>query len=140
MNLFLKHFVFINLLILSANCHGKLSPEKRGTEAASTWVTLIDQEKYGDSWKTASRLFKNSLSSKAWSKQIAPIRKKLGKLIRRSYKSATYYPKLPNAPAGKYVVVLFKVDFENQKNLTETITPMLDADGVWRVSGYYIKK
>ncbi|MGB5422961.1 MAG: DUF4019 domain-containing protein [Desulfobacterales bacterium] len=28
---------------------------------------------------------------------------------------------------------------ENKASAVETITPMLDKDGQWRVSGYYIK-
>jgi len=28
---------------------------------------------------------------------------------------------------------------ENKTSTVETITPMLDKDGQWRVSGYYIK-
>ena len=29
--------------------------------------------------------------------------------------------------------------FEHKKAAVETVTPMLDKDGHWRVSGYFIK-
>ncbi|MGB7602254.1 MAG: DUF4019 domain-containing protein [Candidatus Sulfotelmatobacter sp.] len=29
--------------------------------------------------------------------------------------------------------------FKHKQSAVETITPMLDKDGKWRVSGYYIK-
>ena len=29
--------------------------------------------------------------------------------------------------------------FENKASAVETVTPMLDTDGIWRISGYYIK-
>jgi hypothetical protein len=28
---------------------------------------------------------------------------------------------------------------ENKAAAVETVTPMLDADGVWRVSGYFVR-
>ena len=39
-----------------------------------------------------------------------------------------------SSKSGKYVY-----SFGNKKAAVETITPMLDKDGKWRVSGYYIK-
>ncbi len=53
--------------------------------------------------------------------------------------SKNYQTSLPGAPDGKYVVIQFKTSFENKKSATETITPMMDNDGKWRVSGYFIK-
>jgi hypothetical protein len=37
------------------------------------------------------------------------------------------------------VIVQFDTSFANKKEAVETITPMLDPDGQWKVSGYYIK-
>jgi hypothetical protein len=36
-------------------------------------------------------------------------------------------------------VIHYQSSFEHKKSATETVTPMLDNDGQWRVSGYYIK-
>jgi hypothetical protein len=33
----------------------------------------------------------------------------------------------------------YDTSFANKKSATETVTPMLDNDGQWRVSGYFIK-
>jgi hypothetical protein len=52
--------------------------------------------------------------------------------------SAQYRTSLPGAPDGEYVVIRFKTEFENKKEAYETVTPMKDKDGEWRVSGYYI--
>ncbi len=46
---------------------------------------------------------------------------------------------LPGAPDGEYVVIQIQTSFENKKSAVETITPMLDKDGRWRVSGYQIR-
>jgi len=42
-------------------------------------------------------------------------------------------------PDGEYVVIQYDSSFEHKQSAVETVTPMLDKDGKWRVSGYYIK-
>ena len=46
---------------------------------------------------------------------------------------------LPGAPDGKYVVIQYDTVFENKSSAVETIIPMADPDGAWRVSGYFIR-
>jgi hypothetical protein len=53
--------------------------------------------------------------------------------------STTYATELPGAPDGEYVVIQFAASFKAKKSAVETVTPMKDEDGSWRVSGYYIK-
>jgi hypothetical protein len=36
------------------------------------------------------------------------------------------------------VVLKFDTSFANKKVAVETVTPMLDKDGKWRVSGYFV--
>jgi len=66
-------------------------------------------------------------------------REPLGKVLWRKVKSATYTKTLPGAPDGEYVVIQYDTSFEHKQSAVETITPMLDQDGKWRVSGYFIK-
>jgi hypothetical protein len=37
----------------------------------------------------------------------------------------------------EYVVIQYETQFEHH-TATETVTPMLDKDGAWKVSGYFI--
>jgi len=67
------------------------------------------------------------------------IRKPLGNLLNRELSSKKYHTTLPGAPDGEYVVIIFKTSFSNKKSAYETITPMKEPDGKWRISGYYIK-
>ena len=67
------------------------------------------------------------------------VRKPLGKTLKRELKSSFYRTTLPGVPEGEYVVIQFEASFENKKSTIETITPALDKEGKWRVSGYYIK-
>ena len=63
----------------------------------------------------------------------------LGKVHSRTLKTATYTKSLPGAPDGEYVVIQYESSFEHKQSAIETVTPMLDTDGKWRVSGYFIK-
>jgi len=36
-------------------------------------------------------------------------------------------------------VIQYESVFANKKSAVETVTPMLEPDGTWHVSGYYIK-
>jgi hypothetical protein len=59
--------------------------------------------------------------------------------VSRQLKSKQYTTSLPDAPDGQYVVIQFETSFEQKKSVVETITPMVNASGQWRVAGYYIK-
>ena len=78
-------------------------------------------------------------AAEQWTQQISAVRAPLGKVTSREVKKATYAKSLPGAPDGEYVVIQTKASFENKASAIETITPMLDKNGKWRVSGYFIK-
>lgn len=107
--------------------------------AAKSWLALTDSAKYGRSWDEAASLFKGAVAKADWEKSIRSVRAPLGAVRSRKVKSATYARTLPGAPDGEYVVIQFEAQFENKASAIETVTPMLDKDRTWRVSGYYIK-
>jgi len=84
-------------------------------------------------------LFRHTVQSDLWVASLKALREPLGKLISRKVKSAVYKTTLPGAPDGQYVVIEFTSSFKHKKTAVETVTPMLGKDGVWRVSGYFIK-
>jgi hypothetical protein len=128
-------------IVSIAGCASKSNPdaEKAAIESARVWVELVDSEKYIESWEEAAEYFKSAISKDKWQETIQTVRKPLGKTISRELKSQRYVISLPGAPDGEYVVIQYNTSFESKKVSVETITPMLDKDGKWRVSGYYIK-
>jgi hypothetical protein len=46
---------------------------------------------------------------------------------------------LPGAPDGRYVLIEFASSFASKKEAVETATVMLETNGEWRVSGYFIR-
>ena len=113
--------------------------EKLAIASAQSWLEIVDAEKYAESWEEAAELFKSAISEVNWEESIKVVRGPLGKVISRKLDSQEYMTSLPGAPDGEYVVIQYKTKFENKKSAVETITPMLDNDGKWKVSGYYIK-
>lgn len=114
-------------------------PEDAAQTAAESWLELVDAAKYAASWEQAAKLFKGAVKQDQWEQMAAGVRTPLGKLASRKLKSRELTEKLPGAPDGKYVVIQFDTVFANKATAVETVTPMLDPDGVWRVSGYFIR-
>jgi len=114
-------------------------PEALAQKSAEAWLALTDSGKYAESWDQAASMFKSAVTREQWIDALKQVRAPLGKVESRTLKSATYTKSLPNAPAGEYVVIQYSTSFENRKDLVETVTPVLDKDGQWRVSGYFIK-
>jgi hypothetical protein len=113
--------------------------QQKAVEAAKKWLALVDRGEYGKSWETAAGYFKAAVGKKHWEQKAAAVRSPLGKVIIRKLKSKQYATSLPGAPDGEYVVIQFETSFEKKKSSVETVTPMKEKDGTWRVSGYYIK-
>jgi hypothetical protein len=130
-------------LILGLTCPGSLmagpDEEQAGLNSARAWLALVDTGEYAKSWDEAASFFKERVSQDQWLKALEAVRKPLGKLISRTTASTTYTTSLPGAPDGKYVVIRYNSSFGHKKSAVETVTPMLDKDGKWRVAGYFIK-
>ena len=108
-------------------------------KAAEAWLALIDKAEYDKSWDEAAPAFKQKVPRSQWVQQIRSVRGPLGALKSRSLLGAKYTTEIPNAAKGEYVIMQFQTSFDNKENAVETVTPMLDDEGVWRVSGYFIR-
>ena len=114
-------------------------PEDAAQAAAESWLKLVDAGDYAGSWDQAAKVFKGAVKQVDWVQMSGAVRTPLGKLVSRKLKSREYTDKLPGAPDGKYVVIQYDTAFENKPSAVETIVPMADPDGAWRVSGYFIR-
>jgi hypothetical protein len=108
-------------------------------DAANAWLALVDAGKYEDSWTAAAGYFKKSVTKEQWAGAAQAARQPLGALVSRKVSTHTAATTLPGAPDGHYVVIQYDSVFANKKSAVETVTPMLEPDGTWHVSGYFIK-
>jgi hypothetical protein len=113
--------------------------EAAAVESATSWLKILDSGNYAASWSNAANIFKTKVPQNVWNKAASEARGPLGKLISRRLKSKSYTREIPGAPPGEYEIIQFETSFENKKSAIETVTPMLDSDSRWRVSGYFIK-
>jgi len=131
--------IIISILFFACTAISSDSREEAAVKAAVSWLSLVDNGDYDKSWEEAAAYFRNAIPKGQWQQTIAAVRKPLGDVIMREMDSRNAVTSLPGAPDGEYVVIQFKTSFANKKAAIETITPMLEKDGTWRVSGYYIK-
>jgi len=137
----LKIFLCLaGVLFITSGC-SKSNPadEQAAVEAAQAWLGIVDNGQHTESWEQASEYFKTAISQEKWEQAMRSVRAPLGMLKSRVVKSKKYRTSMPGAPDGQYVIIQFKTSFENKASAVETVTPMLEKDGSWRVSGYFIK-
>jgi hypothetical protein len=145
---FNPHGVQMKLVTLSIVCTLLLSipalaqDSREITEAqtsAATWLALVDTGKYSESWEQSAALLKSAVTMAAWITAVSHVRGPLGALKSRHLQSTSFTHTLPGAPDGNYVVIKYTTQFENKESAIETVTPLQEKDGTWRVSGYFIK-
>jgi len=113
--------------------------EEAAVKVAESWLQLTDKGEYGKSWDESAEFFKKAITREKWEKSLEAVIQPLGKMLKRTIDKKKYATSLPGAPDGEYVVIKFISSWKNKKEAIETVTPMKDKDGKWRVSGYYIK-
>jgi hypothetical protein len=139
----MKRFAGIGLLAVSlaASIQG-LSADTSVTAAeaaAQSWLGLVDAGNYSQSWSTAASHLRDSIPESQWVSRMTEIRTHLGPVKSRSLKSAEFANAHPGAPDGEHVVIRYTTSFEHKADAIETVTPMKDPDGQWRVNAYSIK-
>ncbi len=136
-------FMIVLLGVFCGACPGVFADDQaavtQATQAAESWLKLVDAGQYRRSYKDTSSYFKSIVDERTWAGKVGPVRKSLGAVISRKIEGAQYTTTLPGAPDGQYVVIEFDTSFKNKKSAVETVTPMLDKDGRWRVAGYFIR-
>jgi uncharacterized protein DUF4019 len=137
----MKRLIGVTTLVALVACSPQASNEetRQAEVAARSWLGLVDAADYAQSWDVAAAYFRHSISQSQWVSRVSAVRGPLGDLKTRQESSTRFRRSLPGAPDGEYVVIQFSTSFAHKATATETVTPMKDADGQWRVSGYYIR-
>jgi hypothetical protein len=133
--------VAVLVLLLAWPATG-LAQEEAITQArtsAQAWLQLLDKGAYDETWAQAGELLKAAVSQKEWSNKWVVTLGPMGPVEARAVRSAEYETLLPGAPEGEYVVVKFDTTFESKQTALETVTLRRESDGLWRVSGYFIR-
>ena len=106
---------------------------------ADSWLAYVDSGRYAESWDDSAVYFREAVPKVRWQTTLDSVRGPLGVAISRKLRSATYTRALPGAPEGEYVVIQYDTRFENRPQSVETVTPMREKNGTWKVAGYHIR-
>lgn len=138
MNRMLSIAVLAFLLCSAAVAQDQTAKRIAAEESAWSWLALVDRGDYGQSWQEAASFFKSKVSKADWETALQRVRAPLGAASSRTLADSVYQTDLPNAPKGEYFIIQYKTGFASGP-VIETVVPMLDKDGKWAVSGYFVK-
>lgn len=110
-----------------------------GRTAADAWLARLDTADFTGTWRDAAPPFQAAVDAAKWTASMGEARAPFGKMLSRKLIVSRFSTTMPGAPEGRYVFLQYLTDFENKKGAIETVVPMLDKDGRWKISGYYIK-
>ena len=106
-----------------------------GQREALRWLSTWDAGNVDASRDTASAYFKNDVSRDAAKTTYDELRRPLGALKQRTFKSAEFN----QLPDGEYLQVVFDAEFANKSVATESVDLVREADGAWKVSAWLIR-
>lgn len=112
--------------------------QKAGEEAAEAWLKGVDEGRYGESWETASPLFKQTLTKTEWEKVLTTTRMPLGSSASRKIVEESPAANPKGLPPGDYMFIFYETSFNNKPG-EELITLTLGNDGKWRILTYLVK-
>lgn len=116
-----------------------LHDDQQAIDAAKRWLELVDRADRGALWDNAAKPLKSKVTREKWVSGLRDMRKPFGSVdARRAVKFARAH-ELPGSPSGDYAIIEFETEFSNGKRAAEQVYWMLESDGVWRVSGYFIR-
>lgn len=107
--------------------------------AADRWLKLADADDGAATWSQAASSFQNAVTQSAWVQALKQARQPFGAVKSRKLLSSEFRNSLPGAPPGDYVVIQYETQFEHRERAVETLIPMREPDGSWKVSGYFVK-
>lgn len=138
-----QSLIALLMITLAAGCGVRDQSDKpevqAGLRAAAEWLSQVDAGNYTDSWASAAAYFRAAVPQDHWIASLGAVRVPMGAQISRKVKACQFETTMPGAPDGQYVLIQYDTVFANKKSAVETATVMLETNGVWRVSGYFIR-
>ena len=109
------------------------------TTAAEAWLELLGDGGPKASWDSASSGLRRAITKEKWESALLSARGPFEPFGERHLLKSQYATELPNAPPGEYVILQYQTVVGGNRRVIETVVPSVDADGQWRVGGYFIR-
>jgi hypothetical protein len=140
MHLRLSFSSFVLALVISTlGASAANQSDTAALEAAQKWLSIVDKGAYPASWQDAASFLKTNVTQERFAQQLTNVRKPLGAVVSRKVLSKKFNTSPSGTQDGKSMIIQFQTSFTGKKSAEETVTPALEKDGQWRVTGYWIK-
>ncbi len=107
--------------------------------AVHAWLALVDKGQIAESWDEAALTFQLAVTKAKWMQAVKKARGSFEPFGARRQIMARYTTDLPNAPRGQYVLFQYETSVSGDRQVVETVIPVLEGKRGWRVSGYFIR-
>jgi hypothetical protein len=129
-------FLVILAAIAGAPMTVAATPGEEAPTAGQKWLSLLDDQKYEESWNQAGSAFRNQVSQEQWIDALKRSRLPLGSLVSRTASRVQLTTSLTGSPDGEYAIIHFATSLRN-KSITERLE-LVREDGRWQVFAYAI--
>ena len=110
-------------------------------QSARAWLAQVDRLDAAASYNAAGEKFRAPITIDAWADALEKARAPLGAVAQRTLVETAFDRAAPpeGGPEVAIAVLLFRTAFAQRTGGSESVTLALDADGAWRVIGYFIR-
>lgn len=105
---------------------------------AYSWLELLDNGRYYQTWQYASHTFKQRIAASKWDQVLKGTRSKLGELQNRTLAGYSKRQQFSGMPDGEYLVLKFTSQYEHADTLSELLV-LTEEQGELRVIAYFIQ-
>ena len=113
------------------------TPAEEASTAGQKWLSLVDDQKYEESWNQAGSMFRNEVKLEQWIASLKRFREPLGPLVARASSRVDFVKSLRGAPDGDYAIIHFTTSFKHKSGVTERLT-LVKEDDRWQAAAYAI--
>jgi uncharacterized protein DUF4019 len=105
--------------------------------AARNWLVYVDRGDAQAAWNAAGKKFQNASTPERWADDLKKAQAMLGKVQQRTVGPARFQKRIPGMPDGDYAQIVFRTIFASKPDGSEQVSLEREADGQWRVIGYF---
>lgn len=138
--MFTKLFTAVLLLVAGVLHAESTDAMTKSLKASETWLSLVDNGRYAESWDTASKILQSTVPKNEWEAGQRLLRQPLGKPIERNLVGQYPAENPPGLAAGSYMIIRYQTKFASQPQANEIVFLSLGYDGIWRVMNYQVSQ
>ncbi len=117
-----------------------MSPvERQALNSAERWLVPVDAGNSANAYAMTAAEFKGTVTREQWRDGMRDLRKPYGRVVLRKAEKLAYTTPDPKGEPGEKIVIMFSTKFVANKTAEEEVTLVRENDGLWRVTGYFIR-